>query len=223
MVHGLAGSFDSTWEQPGIAQLVRDCGREVLGVDLLGHGRAPKPHDPAAYENMTGRVFDVIPEGQAVDAIGFSMGAITLLGALMEQPEKFHCVVLAGIGNGVFIRQPREYRDRIAAGIRGDAPEDDKYARQFGHYARQGDNDVEALAAFFQRPERDPISPSDLSHFKGRVLVVIGDKDEAHPSDELAGAFPNGELKVLRGVDHFATPENFGFIDALMNFIETDA
>jgi pimeloyl-ACP methyl ester carboxylesterase len=45
MVHGFAGSFDSTWENPGVAQLVRDIGRPVIGVDLLGHGTAPKPHE----------------------------------------------------------------------------------------------------------------------------------------------------------------------------------
>jgi pimeloyl-ACP methyl ester carboxylesterase len=54
------------------------------------------------------------------------------------------------------------------------------------------------------------------------VLVVIGDKDEAHPADRLAAAFPNGRLKVLKGVDHFATTEDFGFIDALLQFLENE-
>ena len=51
-----------------------------IGVDLLGHGTAPKPHDPAAYGDMTARIFEAMPPGQ-VDAIGFSLGAMTLLRA----------------------------------------------------------------------------------------------------------------------------------------------
>lgn len=223
MVHGLAGSFDSTWEQPGIAQLVRDFGREVVGVDLLGHGRAPKPHNPEDYSDMTIRVLEAIPENESVDAVGFSMGAITLVQAMIENPNRFHCVLLAGIGDGLFQRQPAEHRARIAAGIRGDAPEDDKYARQFGHYARQGENDVDALSAIFMRPERDPLKPEQLGAFTGRVLVVIGDRDEAFPAEQLAASFPNGQLKVLKNVDHFATPEDFGFIDSLLNFLESDS
>ena len=222
MVHGFAGSFASTWENPGIAQLVRDCGRDVLAVDLLGHGSAPKPHDPAAYADLTERVFDVIPDGAQVDAVGFSMGAITLLGAIIKNPGAFHCVILAGIGDGVFERQPREHRERIASGIKGTADPDDKYARQFGHYASQNNNDIDALSALFLRPDRDPLKPEELSHFTGRVLVVIGDRDEAFPAEKLAQAFPNGAVKVLKGVDHFATPEDFGFIDALLQFLETD-
>ena len=33
-------------------------------------------------------------------------------------------------------------------------------------------------------------------------------------------ALPHGSLKVLRNVDHFATPEAFGFIDAALEFLD---
>lgn len=222
MIHGFAGSFDATWEKPGVAQLVRDIGRPVIGVDLLGHGTAPKPHEPDAYSDMTTRLYEAISDHETVDAVGFSMGAITLLGAILQDPKPFHSVVLAGIGNGIFEVQPSTHRERIAAAIKGQADPEDKYAGQFGHYAKQNGNDIDALAAIFMRPERPPIKPEQLAHFQGRVLVVIGDKDEAHPADRLAAAFPNGELKILKGVDHFATTEDFGFIDALLQFLETE-
>jgi hypothetical protein len=45
---------------------------------------------------------------------------------------------------------------------------------------------------------------------------VIGDKDFAGPADELATSFPNGRLVTLRNTDHFATPESFPFIDAVL-------
>ena len=38
LVHGWGGSFESTWRSSGFADLLEDSGRDVIGVDLLGHG-----------------------------------------------------------------------------------------------------------------------------------------------------------------------------------------
>ena len=53
MVHGWGGSFLRTWQEPGWEALLADAGRDVIGVDLLGHGTADKPHDPEAYADLT--------------------------------------------------------------------------------------------------------------------------------------------------------------------------
>ena len=53
LVHGWGGSFESTWQRNGFTALLDDAGLEVIGVDLLGHGDAPKPHDPEAYDDLT--------------------------------------------------------------------------------------------------------------------------------------------------------------------------
>ena len=52
------------------------------------------------------------------------------------------------------------------------------------------------------------------------VLVVIGGADLAGPADPLVDALPDATLVVLPGVDHFATPKNFGFIEAALDFID---
>ena len=52
------------------------------------------------------------------------------------------------------------------------------------------------------------------------MLVVIGDRDFAGPADDLDAALPDSKLVVLRNTDHFATPESFGFIDAVLEFLE---
>ena len=52
------------------------------------------------------------------------------------------------------------------------------------------------------------------------TLVVIGDHDFAGPADDLAAKLPNATVKELRNVDHFATPEAFGFIDAALEFVD---
>src|SRR3954449_8157159 len=101
LVHGWGGSFQSTWQDNGLTELLRDAGRTVIGVDLLGHGTAPKPHDPEAYADLTERVVEALPDGP-VDALGFSMGAMTLLELAIRQPERISRLVLAGVGANLF-------------------------------------------------------------------------------------------------------------------------
>ena len=52
------------------------------------------------------------------------------------------------------------------------------------------------------------------------ALVVIGDQDFAGPGDPLAEKLPDAELRVMKGVDHFATPKSMKFLDAGLEFIE---
>jgi hypothetical protein len=35
----------------------------------------------------------------------------------------------------------------------------------------------------------------------------------------LAERLPDARVKVLRNVDHFATPKDFGFLDAALDFL----
>ncbi len=217
LVHGWGGSFESTWQRSGFTELLRDAGRPVIGVDLLGHGSAPKPHDPAEYADLGARVLEAMP-ADPVDAVGFSLGAITLLRLAAQHPGRFRKVVLAGIGNNV-LEPDEESGPRIVAAIEGRADASDTAANVFAQYAHQPGNDPVALAAIMQRP-RSPFSAELLAAVTCPVLIVIGDKDFAGPGDPLAAAITGSTLKVLRNVDHFATPEAFSFIDATLEFID---
>ncbi len=217
MVHGWGGSFERTWKVPGVSMLIEEEGRPVIGVDLLGHGDAPKPHDPADYADMTQRVLDALPDGP-VDAVGFSLGAMTLLQTMVRNPDRFGKVVLAGIGDGVF-DGGSGLGEQVAKALEtGDAP-DGTTKVMVGHAHAPG-NDPLALAAVMRRPmPADPVTAERCAQVATQVLVVIGDADFAFPADKLAAAFPRGQLKVLRRCDHFATPEDFGFIDAVLRFL----
>jgi pimeloyl-ACP methyl ester carboxylesterase len=221
LVHGWGGSYAATWQATGFADLVAEAGREVIGVDLLGHGQAPKPHEPEAYADLTARIRDAMPAGGGtVDAVGFSLGALTLLDLACDAPQRFRRLVLAGIGANVF-RDDEEGVRRILAGLDGSAPDDDVRAQAFARYAAQPGNDIAALAAVFRRPRRRPFTPERLATVACPVLVVIGDRDFAAPGDELAAALPQATLVTLRDTDHFATPESFGFFDATLRFLDS--
>lgn len=219
LLHGWAGSFKDTWQKPGIDALLEDIGRSVIGLDLLGHGSQEKPHEPEAYSRLPEWLREALdPSVPIVDAVGFSLGALTLLRAVIQEPQRFGRIVLAGIGNGVFEQQQPNANQRIIDALEGRAPEDDTFARMFSQYGHQPGNDLAALTAIMKRPPSTPVTESELSQVTNEVLVVIGDKDFTFPADRLAGAFPNGRLVVLKNTDHFATTESFSFIDELLEF-----
>jgi pimeloyl-ACP methyl ester carboxylesterase len=226
MVHGWGGSFEATWQRSGFTALMEDSGKPVLAVDLLGHGTAPKPHDPADYADMTTRITDALRDTPhtPVDAIGFSLGALTLLRLALREPHRFNRLVLAGIGHNVFDRETTG-TEAIVAGLEatiagGDLGDLTLPVRLFVQYAQQPGNDLAALTAVMKRTGGVEITQSDLSAVTCPVLVVVGTDDFVYPSDELADSFPNGRCVELRGIDHFATPESFGFFDATLEFLD---
>ena len=223
LVHGWGGSFESTWQRSGFTALLEDAGVQVIGVDLLGHGTAPKPHDPEAYGDLTERIVDALPD-EPVAAIGFSLGAMTLLRLAIAHPERFDRIVLAGVGRNIFDRDDAGTK-AIVAGLEtvasgGDPSTLENTVRLFTQYAGQPGNDIEALTAVMKRPPSTEITPADCARVTCPVLVVVGDEDFVFPGDELAAAFPNGRCETLRKVDHFATPESFGFFDATLEFLD---
>ncbi|HVF31503.1 MAG TPA: alpha/beta hydrolase [Acidimicrobiales bacterium] len=217
LVHGLASSFDLNWREPGWVDLLSDAGREVIGVDLLGHGEADKPHDPAAYANVADDIAAALPDdGTPVQAVGFSMGARLLLEVASARPEAFERIVVAGIGAGVFAEGSSE---ALATAIEGGVVDDAHgTARLFAQFAAGSGNDPAALAAFLRRESR-PLDRAKLAGVTCPVLVVLGDRDFAAPAAPLVEALPDATYVELKGVDHFATPKDFKFLDAALEFL----
>jgi pimeloyl-ACP methyl ester carboxylesterase len=215
LVHGFATSSARTWGENGWLDLLADVGREVVPIDLLGHGTAPKPHDPAAYDDLESLVAGQLPDGP-VDAIGFSMGARVLLTLAVEDPARFDRIVVAGVGANLF---RADGHDLIARAVEGDGDPDHPVAQYFAGLASHPDADRAALAACMRSP-RPPLTTEGLARVDVPVLVVLGDADFAGPADPLVEALPQARLVTLRGVDHFATPKHFGFLDAALEFLD---
>ena len=216
LVHGLATSSARTWGDNGWLDLLADAGRDAHPLDLMGHGSAPRPTDPAAYERLEEDLLERFPDGP-VDAIGFSLGARTLLTIATDHPERFHSLVLAGVGANLF--RPAGQVGSLAEVFDGTVDPEDPTQRYFSALADAPDQDREALAALVRRPSTVELTDERLARVTCPVLVVLGDQDFAGPGDELVEKLPDARLVVLRNVDHFATPKEFGFIDAALDFL----
>jgi pimeloyl-ACP methyl ester carboxylesterase len=215
LVHGFASSYQHGWADDGWPDILADEGREVIGGDLPGHGSSPKPSDPAAYANLEESVLETFRDRPQVDGIGFSLGSRILLTLATREPERFGRLVLMGIGDNVF----GEDRQAALADVveNGSAPEDIGM-RVFDRMAAEPRNDRAALAAVMRR-ETPSLDETLLGRVSCPVLLVLGDQDFVGPADRLMGALPHAELRVVRGVDHFATPKSFDAIDAAVRFL----
>ena len=215
LVHGFASSAEHNWRQPGWLDLLADCGRETIAVDLPGHGTAPRPADPASYDNVEAQVATAIEGREPLDAIGFSAGAHVLLRLAADEPNRFRRLALLGIGRGVLT--PADPKPIIAA-LTGDPDPENVPGIVFRRLADGLGNDRDALIAFLRRPQR-PLTETDLARITTQVLVVLGDKDPGGPGDGLVAALPDARLVTLRGVDHFGTPGDVRCMQAVLDFL----
>ncbi len=217
LVHGFGTSFDLTWVSNGWVDLLADEGRDVIGVDLLGHGTAPKPTDSEAYGDLGERVRDALPSDGSVDAVGFSLGAKTLLKVAAAEPGRFRSLVVAGVGANLF--RSTDHTPVIEAVRTGDDGEDPTL-RYFAGLAELPGNDRAALAACMANGGGG-VTADELGRITCPVLVVLGDADFAGPADPLVEALPDAQFVELPRTDHAKTPKSFAFIDAALDFLRS--
>ena len=214
LVHGFTTSARRTWREPGWIDLLQEAGRTVIAPDLLGHGDAPKPHDVESYAEVEQLVAAELPD-EPVDAVGYSAGARILLALAAERPERFHRLVIAGMGGSLF----RKREDNpILDALEGRGDEEDMVGMHFKILAESDGNDPAALAAFIQR-KQPRLDREDIAKITCPTLVILGDNDFAGPGDVLAEALPNGSLVELRNMDHFGLPKSFDFVDKGLDFL----
>jgi pimeloyl-ACP methyl ester carboxylesterase len=215
LLHGFGSSFDHNWQQTGWVDILADFGVTVPAIDLPAHGSSPPLHDPADYAHVDEEVSNALPADGLIGGVGFSAGAELLLRLAVAEPERFDRIVLLGLGDNAF--ESGDPAALVAALESSDEPEDVR-ARTFRRLARSAGNDPKALSAFLRRP-RQALTEEDLLRLSCPVLVVLGDRDWVGPADRLIAALPSASLVSLAGVDHFATPSDFGAIDATVKFL----
>jgi pimeloyl-ACP methyl ester carboxylesterase len=217
LLHGLATSAHRTWLETGWVDLLRDAGREVVALDLPGHGGQPLL-DGDAWDDVEAWVSDRLPAGR-LDAVGFSLGARILLTLASREPKRFDRLVVAGVGANLFRHHDHEplAAGLAGAGATGSGDDEDPLVHHFLDLARSSGTDPTAVTALLRRqiPSLDRLDAIDAE-----VLVVLGDADFAGPAEPLMERLPSSaRLVTLRGVDHFATPKAMGFLDVGLDFL----
>jgi pimeloyl-ACP methyl ester carboxylesterase len=217
LVHGLGSSTEHGWRPAGWIDFIEEAGREVIAVDLPGHGRGRRSTDPADYPDAAAEVAEAFAGRGPLDAIGFSAGAGLLLECASRGLVPFNRLVLMGVGPGTLGPRPAE-RERFWASLVGDEDTADVSARLFRGMARRAGNDIAEVSAFARRP-RPTLAAAGLSAVTCPVLVVTGSRDPAGSPEEFAALLPNATGRLVDGVDHYALQSNTSAMDIVLGYL----
>jgi pimeloyl-ACP methyl ester carboxylesterase len=220
LLHGFAADTNINWIRPGIFDALVASGRRVVAFDARGHGASDKPHEPEAYENdAMGRDASAVLDYYgitAADVIGYSMGSLTSMRLVPDEPRA-RSLILGGVG-GRGGRRATE-RARIADALESDGEVPDKQASAFRNFAGRNDaNDLRALAAL-QRSAYTRKPGGVLTRIAVPTLVVAG-VDDAIAGDPqgLADRITGAVAQVVPG-DHLSAVGKPELTNAIVEFL----
>lgn len=229
LVHGWSSSVEKGWRETGWIDALSPH-RQVIAIDIRGHGESDKPHVQAAYSYAAMArdiiaVMDYLGVDQA-DFVGYSLGAFSGTWLLGRQGERFSSAVLMGIGDEN--EESIASAEAIASGLR--APDISEVDNAVGLAYRvfvesDPNNDLEALAlaALQMWPEGFPreLGGPGLANLAIPVLVLNGADDVPYvDTDELlAGAIPAGMLVEIPAANHLSVLNDSRFRAEVINFL----
>ncbi|MEX5632867.1 alpha/beta fold hydrolase [Parafrankia sp. FMc2] len=214
LVHGLASSSEHGWRSSGWVDLLQEAGREVILIDLPGHGGSRRDTDPAAYPDVAAEVAEAFAGRGPVDAVGFSAGAHLLLECAVRGLAPFQRLALLGIGPRLLDYRPAE-RPTFTPGADDGT---NVLVRMIHGLARRAGNDIDAVLAFARRPIRQ-LTAADMAAVTCEVLLVTGERDEAGSPEELAALLPKATGRAIEGADHYSVQANTRAMNAVLDFL----
>lgn len=197
LIHGFSVNREHEWVEPGILPKLVEHYR-VIAIDVRGHGKSDKPHDPSAYGPVMGmdvlRLMDSLKVPRA-HIIGYSMGAMITARLLSDHPDRFITAVLGG-GAG-FRRVTPEIAKRwadIAAQLeRGEMTEGWKALN----------NDRLALLAVAKALPTLQWDENKMRRVQVPVLAIAGSNDPyLADAKDLKTVLPSAKLVIIDGATH---------------------
>lgn len=213
LLHGMGSTFDHNWRETGWVDLLETEGREVIGVELPGHGSQPVLAGEG--DSAARRLVATIGDGP-VDAIGFSAGAAALYEAMVQRPSAFRRVALLGLTDPLIERRTTGIPE-LADEFESVDESSSAMSRLLVQMARGAGNDIASVAHYVRHMPPLP----DFTEAAGAAvptLVCLGDREPAG-ADRLVEALPQSRLLTLRRTDHFATPTSFQCQAAVLDFL----
>jgi len=97
LVHGYTNVIERAWIETGVLpNLAKD--HRVIALDLRGHGKSDKPHDPKAYAELGQDVVRLLGHLNIPQAhiVGYSLGGVITAKLLTTNPDRFITSTLGG-------------------------------------------------------------------------------------------------------------------------------
>jgi pimeloyl-ACP methyl ester carboxylesterase len=212
VLHGAYMSSESM--RPVVDRLAKT--REVIAVDLQGHGRTGDVDRPITYEGMADDVTALMANigVTQADVFGYSMGAGVGYQLAIRHPDRVRRLVAASgsyRADGLY-PAVREGVKQITPNLLAGSPWETEYMRVAPNKANWPTL-IEKLKALDTAPQEWPAN--DIKSIKAPVLIVSGDADIIRPEHSLemfrlrAGgpsadfmSASENELAILPGTTH---------------------
>ncbi|WP_394938013.1 alpha/beta fold hydrolase [Psychromicrobium sp. YIM B11713] len=199
LIHGGGSTIESNW---GALLPELSVSRQVLAVELQGHGHSSEGDRPASFEGSADAVAAVLRQQDvpSVDVLGFSNGGQVALQLAIRHPLLVKRLIVAsapfrrdgmiegfwaGMEAATFESLPQLYKDA-----------DFKASGDPGHAERMFSLDREQMLIGFKDVPR-----AELQRIEAATLVISADHDVVRPAHalELAEIIPNARLLILPG------------------------
>ena len=220
LMHGYTGTADRHFVANGVlTNLAKD--HRVIAMDLRGHGKSGKPHEPSAYgEQMAGDVVRLLDhlEIQRAHVLGYSLGAMIAGRLAVLRPERL--ITVSYIAS-LPLRTTDTYMEKFAADsvreLEGDTPFKSLMINLQAPGARPPSdqevknavaplvavNDVKALAALWRGYKSMAISAEQLRAVKVPSMVIVGSEDLSSAGvPDLNQTQPHIRTLVVKGAQH---------------------
>ena len=240
LMHGLTGTLDRHFVANGVfATLAKD--HRAIAVDLRGHGKSDKPHQPNAYGDEMAR--DVVRlldhlKIERAHVLGYSLGAIIAGRLATMHPERVASLAYVA---SLPLREGDTTMEKFAADSIADLesdipfkslmiglqppgskpPSDDEIRKAVAPLVAA--NDVKALAALWRGYKTLGVSDRQLAALKIPSIVLVGSEDiSAAGVPQLNKTQPQIRTLVVAGAQHggpdgvMRRPE---FMSALQQFL----
>lgn len=221
LVHGFLSSGQVNWIGPGTAERLAGAGRQVIVPDLRAHGLSQTPGEAGAYPKdvLVGDLMALIAHlaVSAYDLVGYSLGARTVLGAVVRAGARPGKLVLGGMGlTGVLDSGPRctWFVDTIR---RRDEPDQPLDRRTVTRFLKSTGTDPDAAIRILQSQVN--ATPAQLAALEMPTLVIAGAKDSDNGSaSDLAAAVPGALYAEVPGT-HMSAVLEPAFAAAITDFL----
>ncbi|GIX04899.1 MAG: hypothetical protein KatS3mg114_0768 [Planctomycetaceae bacterium] len=193
----------------------------VVALDCRGHGRSDKPHTDDAYGSQMAddvvRLLDHLGIEQA-NMVGYSMGSLIAGKVVAEHASRVRRVIFGG-GAPLCTDQTEAYTRRQAF-----VEKRERDSRLNGlSQLFFGKQDIEALAAVHRGFVKLQVDHVRLRQFQRPVLFLLGEQEWEgirRAVEDAQRLWGHGEVVTLRRGNHFTTPVQPGFAQAILHFLQ---
>jgi pimeloyl-ACP methyl ester carboxylesterase len=221
LLHGAFG-FTEGWATvlPALTKA-----RQVIAIELEGHGRTRDLDRPLSYQQMAEDTAALLRQLKIKDAdvFGYSMGGVVALGVAIRHPELVRKLAILGSGSSpikeIFeaenYKQFQSLSDDFAPPVLKEpydrlAPDPTRWPVLVKKIKNMANNFKGYPAA-------------EVKTIRSKTLIMQGDRDGTRPEHavELFRLIPNSQLAIFPGGDHFVLFSNPDLvISALVSFLD---